>query len=946
MKRKLGILIALWGAVSLLMAGCGDDGGGSGDCGNDLVEAGEDCDGDNLDGRTCESLGLGSGVLLCTASCEYNLSACGNGTCGNGTIDSGEDCDGNELAGQDCTDHGFVGGTLDCDTGCAFDLSGCNAGADCGNGQLDAGEQCDGNALGSASCQSLGHDGGVLACLTNCAYDTSGCTDGLCGNGNLDSGEQCDLTNLNNQDCTDLGFVGGTLGCDTDCTYDVTLCEAGADCGNGNIDGTEECDGQNLNNQDCTDQGYVGGTLLCLSNCAYNTSLCVYEICGNGQIEATEDCDGVNLGSASCTTEGHDGGTLSCAADCQSFVTTACCDDACSSAGDTTCNGNVLRTCASQSSGCLGYNDFDCSTGGQICVASGGSAQCEGTCTSNCTTLGATQCVGAVLQTCTQNGTCTNWVDSNCFPGSCTGSPAACQSSGSGAGCGDVYSLDGRTLPHQIFDNFDSGAVTDGGSCQAGTGYNPLYLSYTVTGPVDQLTITASSGGTVWPQISAWTTTSTTGFCDTGARTELGCNYAQTSTGELVLSNPSVSVGDVIYFIVTGDFSAGQLINPVIDLEVIDCSSTTTTASMTLPAQLSNVVVDSNVTVEFLGELPATNTGTIVISEDSVPVVTYDLSTTPGEVVFFGNQMTINPAGDFSTDTDVTVQLNLESAVCSHAINDSFTFHTEAGPPPNGEDCANAIPINDIGTTSGLAGNHQANSNDVMPTLMNCYASYNGVVDSVFTFNMVAPFTEVTITMPKWNSYRYAAVLNDSCPGSAPPLGCTVSDEDETMILIASGLSAGPHYLVVGNAWSDPFPDNTFDSITIDQYRSQSPTTPAAGVGTIDAGGGPVPLTAGMYPINVIYSQYEDLTLGDMGTRVITAPSAQGFLIEGTFNITYSWHYLRAKSPAGVFYLNKIGISSGSYSVYVPGASVTIGMDTTGSSTVGSGYTINAVYYH
>ena len=66
------------------------------ECGNDDVESGEDCDGDDLDGETCITLGYASGTLGCNDDCEFDVSDCLNGTgtyCGDGTCNSGENCD-------------------------------------------------------------------------------------------------------------------------------------------------------------------------------------------------------------------------------------------------------------------------------------------------------------------------------------------------------------------------------------------------------------------------------------------------------------------------------------------------------------------------------------------------------------------------------------------------------------------------------------------------------------------------------------------------------------------------------------------------------------------------------------------------------------------------------------------------------------------------------------
>lgn len=45
-------------------------------CGNGIVEGGEDCDGSELQGRTCASFGYSGGTLQCDIACEVNLSEC------------------------------------------------------------------------------------------------------------------------------------------------------------------------------------------------------------------------------------------------------------------------------------------------------------------------------------------------------------------------------------------------------------------------------------------------------------------------------------------------------------------------------------------------------------------------------------------------------------------------------------------------------------------------------------------------------------------------------------------------------------------------------------------------------------------------------------------------------------------------------------------------------
>jgi hypothetical protein len=50
-------------------------------CGNGILETGEDCDGGDLGGASCQSLGYDMGVLDCTGSCTYDESNCSYGMC-------------------------------------------------------------------------------------------------------------------------------------------------------------------------------------------------------------------------------------------------------------------------------------------------------------------------------------------------------------------------------------------------------------------------------------------------------------------------------------------------------------------------------------------------------------------------------------------------------------------------------------------------------------------------------------------------------------------------------------------------------------------------------------------------------------------------------------------------------------------------------------------------
>lgn len=89
-------------------------------CGDGVRAAGEACDGSDLGGATCASLGFGRGTLLCTPGCGLDPGGCVPAECGNFVLEAGEECDGGDLGGTTCADLGFAGGSLACGGGCGF----------------------------------------------------------------------------------------------------------------------------------------------------------------------------------------------------------------------------------------------------------------------------------------------------------------------------------------------------------------------------------------------------------------------------------------------------------------------------------------------------------------------------------------------------------------------------------------------------------------------------------------------------------------------------------------------------------------------------------------------------------------------------------------------------------------------------------------------------------
>lgn len=143
-------------------------------------------------------------------------------TCGNGALDGAERCDGANLGGATCQTLGFAEGTLSCGLDCRFDVSACIPDEDCGDGEVGTEEECDGPALQGATCRSLGFGGGVLSCSGACRLDTSTCNS--CGDGVRDGTEACDGQDVGGLSCGDLGQGQGPVACSPACTLDLAAC--------------------------------------------------------------------------------------------------------------------------------------------------------------------------------------------------------------------------------------------------------------------------------------------------------------------------------------------------------------------------------------------------------------------------------------------------------------------------------------------------------------------------------------------------------------------------------------------------------------------------------------------------------------------------------------------------------------------------------------------------
>ncbi|MBU1240889.1 hypothetical protein KKF84_08170 [Myxococcota bacterium] len=247
-------------------------------CGNNVIEGLEVCDGTNLDSATCDSLGLGEGILTCLGDCsDYDTADCRLATCGDDNVEGAEVCDGTNLNGATCeSETGLLLGQLLCEGDClGFDTSECHT---CGDGIISGPEVCDGTNLGGETCSTQGFAEGFLLCSSDCLdFTVANC--GSCNNdGVCDPDERAwscpaDCSCPVGQECADYTGSG-----DYACLENHNL-PAGAETG---------CDtaGCSIPGFSCTclNSACTGSTAVCLEMCDIATNPCNYDgICGPGE---------------------------------------------------------------------------------------------------------------------------------------------------------------------------------------------------------------------------------------------------------------------------------------------------------------------------------------------------------------------------------------------------------------------------------------------------------------------------------------------------------------------------------------------------------------------------------------------------------------------------------------------------------------------------------------
>lgn len=297
-------------------------------CGDDVIDLDEECDGENLAANSCVGLGFTKGTLLCGQDCQYDVSDCS--TCGDGIAEGTdtasvgyETCDGTDLRGQTCLTIGQAQGALACASNCSWDISGCTGGGSvCGNGVVEAGEECDdGNTLAcdgcGQNCQIERCGNGIVDCGEACDDGNTSnndaclndCTENICGDGYVNPAtEECDDGNHDTTDACPDGPAGTCLN---------------ARCGDGFVwAGVEGCDdGNGLNGDLCPDG--PGGTCE-LATCGDGFLQVGYEACETSDPLCNTDClgycgDGVVRDNELCELSANPSPGLHCNPDCMSW---------------------------------------------------------------------------------------------------------------------------------------------------------------------------------------------------------------------------------------------------------------------------------------------------------------------------------------------------------------------------------------------------------------------------------------------------------------------------------------------------------------------------------------------------------------------------------------------------------------------------------------------------
>lgn len=149
-------------------------------CGNGIINSGEECDDNNtISGDGCSStcaVELGYNCQGTPSVCEIS-----GPTCGDGVINGTEECEGTNLNQQTCVNLGYFSGTLSCSSDCMFNKSQCiESGGSCtGAEKLDCALQQGVCAGSQQTCTNSEWPGCDYTTITGYEKNETTCSDSL-----------------------------------------------------------------------------------------------------------------------------------------------------------------------------------------------------------------------------------------------------------------------------------------------------------------------------------------------------------------------------------------------------------------------------------------------------------------------------------------------------------------------------------------------------------------------------------------------------------------------------------------------------------------------------------------------------------------------------------------------------------------------------------------------
>ncbi len=936
-------------------------------CGDGVIDDdeayGELCDGNNVGTATCMSVdaSFGGGTLRCNAGCDaYDTSACilRPENCGNGVIDEGEDCDGEELNDATCDSLGLGDGELSCSGLCLFDTTACEltcldddhepndtleTAADLtlgshadlvicpDNDDFFAIEVCDGGTL--AALVSFTHtDGDLNAFLLDAAGEI------LAEGVSEDDDETLTFENTGEAAVTVYLHVAGVdgagnaygvdlsvSGCSTVNPCDPNPCTAppATGCNTAEtaivtydatgtcavVDGQAECTYAPIETPCvaavvCVDNTLVTTTGACteLSEgpiCVETSVDCGTDhycdageckpLCGNGVIDGDEECDTTELDSKTCDDfTGLSGTGLACAADC-TFDTSAC--TAVEPCGDGVCDvagGETRTNCPAD---CTPTAAWTCTVGffaaddGCDCGCGEWDPDCDGPDVTDCDWCGGTGSCNT--------GSCPGNIDPNenwlCLPpavcgdGTISGAEVCEPTDLAGQTCDDFLGFTGTGLACAANClSFDTSGCTPTGEClvspiddDLGSAVGEVSTGTTVGASNDF----ASTGcGGAGPDLAfTWTPPATGCFTiDTfGSAFDTVLHVRSCAAGSQIVCNDDtggsqsrvrlLAEAGVEYVIIVDGYSATHSGDYVLNITQEADGCTCLTCPATQPATCST---DGTARITYsAGACDSTGGAPVcVYTETTVPCNTPPTDGCVGQVyTVYDSAGTCGGTPGVCSYASLTEDCAAAGQVCT-------TSGCEAA--PEGLICTNPVVVTE-GVTS-LTGTF---TEDLPADTFACATTFTNVVWYQFSPTESAEYDITAVNATTTGAYSRLVVLDGtSCNPYDTTLVCgTASAKNITRRV---SLTAGEDYLIAfgtdGNAFTMVDP-----TLTITKYEvpvgaeCTDPVTASLGVttatGSFEADLAADSFSCGATPFNVAWFSFTPAEAGEYDLTAVNA---------------------------------------------------------------------------